>query len=79
MTQRLFCYHCRAYHPIEDMARYPTKSGLRWRCVHSIRAADQDVGCRDAFGKAQTSANRDLARRQAERSHMLWVARQRQW
>lgn len=79
MSQSLFCYHCRAYHPLEAMTRYPTKKGLRWRCINSLRAANQDLPSRDAFGRAQTAANQEMARRHAQQAHLIRISQVREW
>ena len=39
MSTTIYCYHCRTSHPKEDMRQVVTKTGKRWRCIHSIRAA----------------------------------------
>lgn len=55
MSDTLFCYHCRSYHPKEEMRRIDTKGGKRWRCIKSIMATKQGRQAREAFG-LQTSA-----------------------
>lgn len=66
MSEMLFCYCCRTHHPKEQMRPFPTKPGLRWRCLRSIEAAGQPAGQRDEFGRRQTHINREIARRQGE-------------
>jgi hypothetical protein len=56
MSETAFCYHCGAYHPIEEMRQTLTKSGKRWRCVKSIELTKQGSAKREAFGR-QTTAN----------------------
>ncbi len=53
-----FCYHCRSYHPIEDMRQISTRSGKRWRCVRSIQATQANRATRDAFGRSITELHR---------------------
>jgi hypothetical protein len=53
-----YCYHCRKYHPENEMRRITTRGGLRWRCVHSIAAARQPAQQRQAYGHQTTNANR---------------------
>lgn len=69
--EKLFCYCCRIHHPQEQMRLFPTRHGLRWRCISSIEAARRSRLERDAFGRQQTELNREQARRQAEFSHHL--------
>lgn len=58
MTSKVFCYHCRIYHPREQVRRVETKKGPRWRCLRTLEAAGHSVAERDAFGRRQTEANR---------------------
>ena len=58
MSTTIYCYHCRASHPKEDMRQVVTKTGKRWRCIHSIRAAKVDRAKREAFGKQVTERNK---------------------
>ena len=39
MSDMLFCYCCRTHHPKEQMRRFTTRTGQRWRCLRSIEAA----------------------------------------
>lgn len=71
MPDMLFCYCCRKHHPREEMRRFTTRSGERWRCRRSIEAARSHPGERDAFGRLQSEQNRLAARRMAERVAML--------
>ena len=67
MTETLFCYCCRIHHPRDEMRRFVTKRGERWRCLRSIRAAQDTLDERDAFGRRQSSINRLAAIGMAER------------
>ena len=71
MTDTLFCYSCRLRHPKEKMRLYPTKRGLRWRCLSSIEGASGSPAERDAFGQRQTVINREQARLHAQYSLLL--------
>ena len=66
MTDTLFCYCCRVHHPKEQMRRYATRTGARWRCLRSIDAAAGKPGERDAFGRLQSEQNQMAAIRTAE-------------
>lgn len=71
MTQKVFCYHCRVHHSPEQMGRFQTKAGPRWRCLRTIAAAQRGIEERDAFGRTQSEANRTDARLAAERTNQL--------
>jgi hypothetical protein len=58
MADTLFCYHCRAYHPKEEMRQIDTKGGKRWRCIKSIEATLRGKESREAFGREQTAINK---------------------
>ena len=58
MSDSIYCYHCRLYHPTAEMRQIDTKSGKRWRCIKSIEAAKGNRRKRDAYGKQVTDANR---------------------
>lgn len=66
MTETLFCYCCRVHHPSEQMHRFRTRHGFRWRCRRSIEAAKCAAGERDAFGRAQSEINRQASEKLAE-------------
>lgn len=66
MPESKFCYCCRVHHPIDQMRQFPTRQGLRWRCVRSIEAAVRSRPERDAFGQQQTRINHEAASRAAE-------------
>lgn len=68
MSEMLFCYCCRAHHPRDQMRLFPTRVGLRWRCIRSIEAAGRSIPERDLFGQRQTATNREAARRAADLS-----------
>jgi len=61
MTDTVFCYHCRAQHPIDEVRRIRTKSGQRWRCIKSIAATRNGLHERDAFGRQTTAFNKAMA------------------
>ena len=67
MTEMLFCYCCRVHHPSEQMHRFRTRHGFRWRCRRSIEAAKCPIVVRDAFGRQQSEINREAAQQLAER------------
>jgi hypothetical protein len=52
MTDRIYCYHCRSYHPPHEVTLVFTASGKRWRCVKSFSFAQPSQAQRDTFGKA---------------------------
>ena len=63
MSEQAYCYHCRRYHPREDMRQVKTNGRQRWRChrsLVSIRASREE---RDAFGKAISAMNKHDVRR----------------
>ncbi|MDD2742931.1 MAG: hypothetical protein PHV02_11695 [Rhodocyclaceae bacterium] len=66
MTETLYCYCCRVHHPSEQMRRFETRHGARWRCLRSIQAARSSVEERDQFGRGQSDINLALARLQKE-------------
>lgn len=67
MADTLFCYCCRIHHPKDQMRRFATRQGERWRCLRSIEAAGRSLGERDAFGHRQSDLNRLAASEQVER------------
>ena len=67
-----FCYHCRAYHPVEEMRQIGTRSGKRWRCLRSIDATRATRDARDAFGRTVTELHRaETEERQRNFRHPL--------
>lgn len=71
MSETRYCYCCRVHHPIDQMRRYPTRAGDRWRCLRSIAAASCSQPERDAVGRKQSEINRELVRRLAEYGRTL--------
>lgn len=67
MSDTLYCYCCRTHHPKEQMRRFATRTGERWRCLSSIEAARARLDERDAFGRQQSELNRQTALRLTER------------
>jgi hypothetical protein len=59
MPDSLYCYHCRSYHPKEEMRQIDTKGGKRWRCIKSIEATKKGRAEREAFGRRMTEANKE--------------------
>jgi len=69
----VYCYHCCAQHPKEQMRFVVTKTGNRWRCKISIDAAAKaakDMALRQAFGKKASEKNKIAGQltRQAKQS-----------
>jgi len=62
MTDKIFCYHCRAYHQASDGQLVQTKSGKRWRCFKSMTYRHTSRDQRDAFGKSVSEVNRSICR-----------------
>ena len=58
MADTLYCYHCRTYHPKEEMRQIDTKGGKRWRCIKSIEATKRCTAERDSFGRHVTAINK---------------------
>jgi hypothetical protein len=58
-----YCYHCQREHPVEEMTLLVTKTGRRWRCRASIKAANRNRADRDAFGRTVTSVNQAEAKK----------------
>ena len=69
MDTTAYCYHCRVYHPKEDMRQISTKVGKRWRCIRSIEATKSDRASREAYGKSVTEANKAEAASKARISN----------
>jgi len=38
MTHTVFCYHCRAFHPVNEVRNTRAKPSKRWRCIRSLAA-----------------------------------------
>ena len=66
MAEMMYCYHCRAHHPKEEMRRLDTKTGIRWRCIRSIEATKRSLDAREAYGKEISALNRANARAKAQ-------------
>jgi hypothetical protein len=60
MTDKVFCYHCRNYHPSTEVRQVENKGVKRWRCLKSIASTKASRAQRDAFGKAVSEANRKV-------------------
>ena len=59
MAEQVFCYHCRRYHPAEQMLQVMVGSRrTRWRCRTSVDAARMGREQRDSFGKGVTAMNK---------------------
>lgn len=58
MTDQVFCYHCRRYHPTADVTLVQSKGVKRWRCLKSIAVTRADAAQRDAFGRQVSASNR---------------------
>jgi hypothetical protein len=69
MEPKIYCYHCSAYHPREEMRQVEKNGRKRWRCVQSILATKQGLAEREAFGRRMSAINRAAA--QAVRSARL--------
>ena len=80
MTDKVFCYHCRSYHPTAEVTLVHSKGIKRWRCMKSIASTRGSTAQRDAFGKSVSAANRASSSRQAARPlprpvlELLWRA-----
>ena len=64
MSDTVYCYHCRAQHPRTEMRLIVSKTGKRWRCINSIKAAARsakDITLRDAYGKKVSEDNKEVA------------------
>ncbi len=60
MTDKVFCYHCRNYHPSTEVRQVESKGVKRWRCLKSIASTKASRAQRDAFGKAVSETNRKV-------------------
>ncbi len=58
MSDTIYCYHCRTYHPKDQMRQLETKTGKRWRCIKSIEATKRSQAMRDAYGQEVTAMNK---------------------
>lgn len=57
-SSTVYCYHCHAQHPREEMRLVVSKSGKRWRCIASIKAAQKSKEEREAFGRKVSAINK---------------------
>jgi len=57
--EKKYCYHCGAYHGINEMRQVATKTGNRWRCIRTIEASRADPEARAAFGRRMSEMNRE--------------------
>ena len=60
MTDKVFCYHCRNYHPSTEVRQVQSKGVKRWRCLKSIASSQASRAQRDAFGKEISETNRKV-------------------
>jgi len=67
MSETVFCYHCRRYHPADEVTQVVSRGVKRWRCRQSISLSRRSVDQRDAFGKAVSQANQTACTKSAER------------
>ncbi len=58
MTGKVFCYHCRNYHPLEEMTCMESKGRKRWRCRKSLASSRTNQAQRDAFGGRVSELNK---------------------
>lgn len=64
MTKLAFCYHCRRYHPEDEMKNVLVGGRSRWRCKKSLDATVASQAARDAYGQMIRAQNeRQSARR----------------
>lgn len=57
MSDTVFCYHCRRYHPRDEVTLVQTRGVKRWRCRKSISLSRASAAARDAFGKSISQMN----------------------
>jgi hypothetical protein len=60
-----YCYHCRVYHPEDEMRLMVTKTGSRWRCIKSIEATKKPQAEREAYGRQVSENNKAEAQSKA--------------
>jgi hypothetical protein len=58
MSDQVFCYYCRRYHPTVEVRLIQSKGVKRWRCMKSLAPRLSSVAERDAFGKSVSESNR---------------------
>lgn len=57
-----YCYYCGVHHLESEMRRVVRKTGVRWRCIKSIKAASQSKEKRAAFGRSVSEMNSRINR-----------------
>lgn len=57
MTNLAFCYHCRRYHPEDEMKIVVVGGRSRWRCKKSLDATSASQAARDAYGQMVRAQN----------------------
>jgi len=67
MTDTVFCYYCRRYHPADEVRLVQTNGGKRWRCSKSMVYGQISQEQRDAFGKSVSALNRSICSRASQR------------
>ncbi|WP_153111264.1 hypothetical protein [Propionivibrio limicola] len=60
ITDDVFCYHCRRYHPAAEMTLVETKGAKRWRCRKSLEHGRTSPARRDDFGRLITEQNQRI-------------------
>ena len=68
MIDKVYCYHCRSYHALEDVRLVQSKSGKRWRYLKSIASSQASREQRDAFGRAVSQLNQSIGLDRARRT-----------
>lgn len=68
MMDKVFCYHCRAYHPPSEVRQVQSNGIKRWRCLKSIASSQASRAQRDAFGKSVSELNQFICLQHASRS-----------
>ena len=68
MTDKVFCYHCRNYHPSTEVRQVESKGVKRWRCLKSIASTKTSRAQCDAFGKAVSETNRNVTLEQSRQT-----------
>ena len=58
MGDQVFCYHCRRYHPADQVTLVQSRGFKRWRCHRSLALSRASSAARDAFGRAVSELNR---------------------
>ena len=67
MSDQVFCYHCRRYHPADQVTLVQSRGFKRWRCRQSLALGRSSSAARDAFGRAVSELNRALSTGRAAR------------